>query len=159
MPPGVYLHILTLWIPPHPPPPRGGGLKRGTEKTRILGHQRVFRVLEKPPRNQVYHQYTGGFQGVFRGFGGILLDMLTFLVTQTIKYYFFLYSLLILSHNTLNHNTTSPLIVILCGRRGSVVSSEQRSLLIEIDILFLGVILFSYSSSLCGGFPLLLYEE
>ncbi len=40
------------WIPPHG---RGGGLKRGMEKTRILVHTLVFRVLEKPPRNRVYH--------------------------------------------------------------------------------------------------------
>ncbi len=57
-----YHHVATggLYTPPYldtppPPPRRGGGLKRGTKKTRILGHQRVSRVLEKPPRNQVYH--------------------------------------------------------------------------------------------------------
>ena len=42
------------WIPP-PPPRRGGGLFSVAEKTRILVQLLVLRVLEKPPRNRVYH--------------------------------------------------------------------------------------------------------
>ena len=38
-----------------PPPRRGGGLFSVAEKTRILVQLLVLRVLEKPPRNRVYH--------------------------------------------------------------------------------------------------------
>jgi hypothetical protein len=50
--PGGY--PLPVWIPP-PPLRRGGGLFPVAGKTRIRVQYSAFRVLEKPPRNRVYH--------------------------------------------------------------------------------------------------------